>query len=706
MNQDVIESLQSLNDPHLTHAAIEASESGVIITNGLDHGCKVTYVSPAFERITGYAAPEVLGRNLRFLHGDNRDQVGLKALKNLVASGEAGRTTLKNYKKDGTPFFVDLKLSPIRDSNNNITHFVGIQNDVTEREHIQQQLIQRDELLEALSTLQSPRIQTNAETKDIGDEAAQHRLYERLLSTFTHITESQFGFVALVPHSSEGHPRFNVVAVTPVSGANASCQFHNNNLDHQFGFYNMHDLMGRVLTSQDCVTNNNVMPAPGAHVLPNGYPEVRSFLGIPLFGVDRLVGLIGLANREKGYDQTIIDYIRPLTITSSNVLLANQAKKDHRAAEESARRSEKMETISRLIGGLCHDFNNLLCSVRLNLELAESITQDVPTKELIRRSLDSVERGSDLPRSLLAFARGQESQPKAIDLDEFIRDTLPVLKKAVGERIGVEVNLQAASIIEVDPSLLQSTILNLVLNARDAIEQNGTILIKTARLSGNEDEHQPLPTVPQVKLSVIDTGIGIEKENLERIFEPFFTLGKSEDHSGLGLNMVREFVERSNGRLSLKSKLGQGTQIDILWPCTEQKRDDELASPTAAQKNDAINHILLVEDQEDFGASLGDLLRSLGYVVNVVSTGTEAITHLRDSPQYDLVVSDLMMPGRLSGVDVERYAAALVPPIPTLLISGYAEERGPKDVGDENHKNVLFKPFGKDQLITRLSEFS
>ncbi|HET6719093.1 MAG TPA: PAS domain S-box protein [Rhodocyclaceae bacterium] len=350
---------------------------------------------------------------------------------------------------------------------------------------------------------------------------------------------------------------------------------------------------------------------------------------------------------------------------------------EQRHAELALHQAQKMEAVGQLTGGVAHDFNNLLTVVLGNLQLLGLEVGERPElMELVQSATKAAKRGAELNRTLLAFSRKQRLAPAAVDLNGLIDGMAGMLRRTLGEQIQVVVapdrQLHPAM---ADPAQLETALLNLAVNARDAMPNGGTLTIETA--TAYLDEHyaeREADVTPgaYVLLAVSDTGTGMTPEVQRRAFEPFFTTKDTGKGSGLGLAMVYGFVKQSGGHLKIYSELGHGTTVKLYLPTSGDLAD--LAAPlTAAAQPQPTGHetVLVVEDEEDVRALVVRLLRGLGYQVLQAGDGRSALDILQQDTPIDLLFTDVVLPGGTNGPELARVAASRRPDIKVLYTSGY-----------------------------------
>jgi signal transduction histidine kinase/CheY-like chemotaxis protein len=349
--------------------------------------------------------------------------------------------------------------------------------------------------------------------------------------------------------------------------------------------------------------------------------------------------------------------------------------------EEELHQSQKLELIGQLTGGIAHDFNNILMVIQGNLELL-SFMMDEESKEYkkIETALTACTRGSALTKRLLAFARQKTLNPEVFDIKTYMENFSHILQPTLGESI--ENSVEIAPIlakIKVDPNQLESALLNLIINARDAMGQVGKLKIKVDNISSEQTKPMKKDKVPfgsYVRISINDSGSGIPPEVMKHIFDPFFTTKPPNKGTGLGLSMVKSFVEQSQGYITLSSDVGVGTTIDLYFP-TFTREEEQALEDRAATKKDFLKGgetILVTEDEEEVRATAVEFLKTLGYTVLEAENGDEGYKILRKSKKIDFLFTDVVMPGSLSGATLGEKAKKLYPHIKILYTSGYPEK--------------------------------
>jgi signal transduction histidine kinase/ActR/RegA family two-component response regulator len=432
-------------------------------------------------------------------------------------------------------------------------------------------------------------------------------------------------------------------------------------------------------------------------------------LGLILVG---LAGAIGAALAAFSISGALI---RELRERSEALAKETRARRD---AEAILAQTQKMESIGQLAGGVAHDFNNLMTVVIGNLDSAGrrldrgGAADAASISKPVAAALQGARRAATLTQRLLAFSRQQVLSPQQVDLNRLVSGLSDMLTRTVGETIAVETILGSGVWpTYVDVSQLENAIVNLVVNARDAIPEGGRITIETANASLDESYCRQFGDVTPgqyVLLSVTDTGTGISPENLSRVFEPFFTTKSAPTRTGLGLAMIYGFVKQSKGHIRLYSEVGQGTTAKVYLPrMVGAARAESIPAPAHAEHGGMPEAnpgevVLIVEDDEDVLNSTAGLLRELGYSVLAASDGPEALARLRASERVDILFTDVVLPHGMNGRMLAREAAALRPALPVLFTTGYARNAIVHNGQLDPDVQFLAKPYTQQELAQKL----
>lgn len=398
-------------------------------------------------------------------------------------------------------------------------------------------------------------------------------------------------------------------------------------------------------------------------------------------------------------------------------LVGNRARDDCRAAminvterrelEVQLAQAQKMESIGLFVGGVAHDFNNLLTAI---CGYGENIRENTPeddkeAQDNISAVLHAAERAVDLTRSLLAFSRKDTIHPRTVHIDETIENTLKLIRKVIGEDITVDTSFSAkGTIVIADPGQISQVLMNLAANARDAMPGGGRISISTCELTvqaGSERKYDLAGPGRYVMISFSDTGTGISKATLTRIFEPFYTTKEVGKGTGLGLAVVYGIIKHHKGSIVVHSSPGKGTRFDIYLPVVEMPATTGAATrPTSGRGGDET--VLIVEDEEMVRTFMQRILNRAGYKVVVAEDGEDAVTRFREHPDIAVVISDIVMPTK-NGVELYAELASMRPSLKMIFTSGYAPETVEEKRGSEGLAFIK-KPFHKNDFLAKIRQ--
>ena len=416
---------------------------------------------------------------------------------------------------------------------------------------------------------------------------------------------------------------------------------------------------------------------------------------------------IALVRNDKGETEQLI-----VQITDTS---------ERKSVNERLQKAQKMEAIGQLTGGLAHDFNNLLTVIIGNLQLLDGkLGSDEKSAKRVAEAIVAAQKGSDLTHQLLAFARKQELEPRNVGVNGLVQGMAPLVSRTIGENIELKVDVMNGDPHTlIDPSQLESAILNLAINARDAMGNNGKLTIETqsAHLDQYYAEKNP-DVVPgdYVMVAVSDNGCGMSAELLEKVFQPFFTTKAPGQGTGLGLSMVYGFIKQSGGHISVYSEVGHGTSVKMYLPLRAHAADssaarsnlhivaettpvsafvEQVPEPVAVRRP----KVLVVEDQEAVRAVACGFLEDFGYDVIEAGDGFQALAQLQENADVDLMFTDVVMPGGMNGFDLAQAAQSLKPNLKIVHTSGYP--KGAMVHQDEpRFKNgfIIMKPYRREEL--------
>lgn len=392
-----------------------------------------------------------------------------------------------------------------------------------------------------------------------------------------------------------------------------------------------------------------------------------------------------------------------LTINRANREMAERVAEAIAEAERSHQallQGQKLEALGRLTGGIAHDFNNLLQSMTVGLQLAEMLCTNPRAKRAIEACQRSAQRGTQLTRQLMTFSRSRTSEVKRVDLRTLILDMRELLSGALPSRVELSLELpEGIWSTSVDPLQCELAILNMSINARDAMPDGGSLSIRLSKVELGEEDERGLASGRYIQLEVADSGCGMSKEVQARVFEPCFTTKPVGQGTGLGLAQVYGFARQSHGVVSIDSEVNKGTRIIMMLPCANEIVEIAHVEHRALLPLTGTARVLLVDDDAEVRDVVAPMLEELGYAVDVASDAEMALARLAasDQPSADVLLSDIVMPGQLDGVGLAEVARSRYPHLRIVLATGYTE-RVPTELG----LRILTKPFSIQTLAAAL----
>ncbi|MCV6609584.1 MAG: ATP-binding protein [Amphritea sp.] len=375
--------------------------------------------------------------------------------------------------------------------------------------------------------------------------------------------------------------------------------------------------------------------------------------------------------------------------------------------EAQLRQTQKMNAIGKLTGGVAHDINNMLAIVTGSLELALDQVQDKSVRRLINTALDASDRGANLTQRLLAFARKQALRPEPVDPHRLLPGLLDMLHKMLGENIGLALQVECENwLCEVDPNQLETAIVNLIVNARDAMPDGGQIRIEASHIWVDDEAAQDigLPKADYITISILDNGEGMEPMVLERAFEPFFTTKDVGQGTGLGLSMVHGFVKQSGGCARILSEKEKGTAVIMYLPAVKPCfNSSEVVEPPLSVDEREKQVVLLVEDDPVLLEVITVQVQLLGYAVLAAADGERALDCLRENTEIKLLLTDVMLSGGMNGRELSEQAVQIRKDLQVVFMSGYSDDVLTHENSLDTDLILLQKPFKQQQLAEALN---
>ena len=570
-------------------------------------------------------------------------------------------------------------------------------------------------------------------------------IFDQLLADVINFTKAEFGFIGDVLHDGSVEPHIKIRAISNVTWDVAS---KNSYRPEVMELSNPDTLLGRALKSEHFYLTNNPTNAPLSVGLPYGHPTLRSFLGIPLKQGARTIGFLGLGNRDDGFDEGVVknlDYY--LTVTRH--LIQSMQEKDGlsttrlplekrqatmrdghgevmgvigtgqgvtalRENESVLLKSAKLESLGQQARDIAHDFNNLLTIIRGNLRLLldyDIVVKTDDLEDIINDALSAADKGAILNTQLSSLARKKILDANYVAVDKLLQDSLGLIANAIRGEAIVELNIASLTGgINIDRNLLENALINLAINARNTLQGNGKIILSCKRKLITRDESDLLNNIEPgsyVVISMEDNGVGIPEENRKKIFKPFFSAKEPSFGPVIDLSMIHDFVTKSGGAVDIRSELGKGTIVSLIFPAAN---DDERNHEAALKPREfKIKHgeqktVLVVEDEPRVRRYTCRTFRSFGFNVLEAEDANRAMQMLKTHQQeVDLVFTDIILPGNTNGRDLAQHAIVKYPGLDVILTSGFDKV----DVGSETQEThklpIMKKPFSKEDLSIMLS---
>jgi signal transduction histidine kinase/ActR/RegA family two-component response regulator len=435
---------------------------------------------------------------------------------------------------------------------------------------------------------------------------------------------------------------------------------------------------------------------------------IISFAGYPLIVEDRLVGVMAMFARQPLADDTL-DALASVADIISQGIERKRAEEALHASEEQLRQSQKLEAVGQLAGGIAHDFNNLLTVISGYSDLTlMRLDKEEPIRSNIEEIKKAGDRAASLTRQLLAFSRKQVLQPKLLKLNAIVSDVDKMLRRLIGEDIDLLTVLEPAlGQINADPGQIEQVILNLAVNARDAMPLGGKLTIETSNVSVDNEHagnHTAIRPGNYVMLALSDTGTGMDADTQRRMFEPFFTTKVQGKGTGLGLSTVYGIVKQSEGNIGVYSELGKGTTFKVYLPRVDDVAQIETVPDAVADLPNGRETVLLTEDEDPVRRLTKTILELNGYQVLEATCGDEALSIYKSHRgQIDLILTDVVMP-RMSGRELAQTLQTIRPDIKILYLSGYTDDAIVRHGLLDQEMSFLQKPFTPDALLRKVRE--
>ena len=614
----------------------------------LDATGTVTTWNRGAERMKGYRPAEIIGQHFSRFYTEEDKAAGLPQ-RALRTAAETGRFETEGWRvrKDSTRFFASVVIDAIRDDAGNPVGFAKVTRDITER---------------------------------VLAEAALRESEQRFRILVQGVTD--YAIYMLDPHGNitnwnVGGERIKGYRESEIVGRHFST------------FYTEEDLAAGVpARALEAAAKEGRYEHEGWRIRKDG---TRFWAGVVIDPIRDPQGrLVGFAK---------------ITRDMTDKRLAEEELAKTRGALAQA---QKMEAVGQLTGGVAHDFNNLLTVITNGLDLlSRPLRDEIQKQRIIDGALRAAERGARLTQQLLAFARRQPLRPETCDLNRLITGFEPVLRRACAESIEIELTLAPGPFAaDVDAAQFETSLLNLVVNARDAMPDGGRLRIATARETLDAAHARRMSDIKAgeyVLVTIEDTGTGMTRQVIDRAFEPFFTTKEVGKGSGLGLSQVYGFITQSGGHVGIDSQRGKGTTFSLYFPASMKPVQDEAAEMTGRAVAGRAR-VLVVEDDPEVLEVTVAALNHYGYEVVIACDGPSALELLRRDDRIDILFTDIVMPNGMNGLELARWAVQLRPQLGVLLASGYPAAALSSDYGVLGESAFVFlgKPYRNTELLEKL----
>ncbi|MBI2354467.1 MAG: response regulator [Deltaproteobacteria bacterium] len=695
--------LQAESELRKFYLAAEQSPSQLVITNtkGL-----IEYANPRLCEVTGFTRDEIIGQTPALFKSGRMPSLFYRSLWDTLRAGQEWQGEFLNRRKDGSFYWERASIAPIKDSGGTITHFIKVAEDVTEQRRAEESQRRSLKLSEAITAANLRFIETGS----------LNQMAAVLLDTCMTITNSPFGlFYELRQSGDAGILALSLASFDPVSEETV---FRDIQYDiRRNGHFELkrHEsiLFAPVTEGTTVVVNTPEENLWKGCTCPVCTPTLNTFAGIPLKIGTTVIGMLGLANREGGYLKEEIQEMENFAQTCALAIGSAKAELDRTQAREQLRQAQKMEAIGQLAGGIAHDFNNLLTVINgYSTLLLQKIGANEQMRKEVEQILSAGERASTLIRQLLAFGRRQMLEPRLLNINTLIASLHKILCRLIGENITLSTELATdIGMVRADPSQIEQIIMNLVINARDALdERGGSITVETANQyldAAFARRNRGAEAGDFIMIAVRDTGMGMSEELIGRIFEPFFTTKAQGYGTGLGLATVYGIVKQSNGYIKVRSEVGMGSEFRIYLPRVAEGAEQVAAVDLHRRKGASIRDsglILIVEDERAVLDLSATTLRSRGYDVLTASGPQDALMLFeRHAGEIDLLLTDVMMPV-MSGPEMVQRMLAKRPDLKVVFMSGYTDEKLRMSEFPDEQLAFIMKPFSPDNLINMISD--
>jgi len=659
----------------------------------------ITYANQKFCDINQRPETELIGQNHRIIKSDHHPHAFFKQLWDTVTQGKVWRGQIQNQASDGNRYWTDTTIVPFMDNKNKPYQYITIRTNISASKQAEQSLQRLNRSLQALSACNENLVKATDETT--------------LLHSICNVIVQNAGYhLAWVGYA--GHDREKTIR--PVAQAGFEHNYLNTlNLTWSDSVQGKGPTGTAIRNGEPCIIRNitkdsRFTPWRDA-AMRCGY---RSSIALPLKENNQTFGALNIyASEADAFDDDEVKFLQELASNLAYGITTLRSHEERELLQKQLQHAQKMEAIGQLSGGIAHDFNNQLSVVIGYLDFLREYLKDTgqPQQWAEVASRSSL-RCINLTRQLLAFSRHQAREKNVVNLNTTIKEMKAMIERSLTPEVEVQYSLNHSPwLTEIDPNEFQDALLNMVINARDAMPEGGKLLIETSNQYLDNDYvalNPWLETGDYVQLTLSDTGIGMDKETLEHVFEPFFTTKPKNKGTGLGMSMVYGFAKRYRGHIKLYSESGVGTTIRLYLPRTHTtKTDISIQDSHPLPLATGNESILIVDDEIDLLQLADQYLKSLGYRTQHAENAAQALEILKADDNIDLLFSDVVMPGGMNGYELAQQATQLArplnrPELKVLLTSGFTAKTMAHNGLARFSAHLLDKPYRKHDLAQRV----
>lgn len=760
--EDITDSKRSEEQLRLLSAGLHAAANAILIT---DCDGVIEWVNPAFTTMTGYTQEEAIGATPRqLLYSGEHDADFYRELWTTVLRGDVWRGRMVNRRKDGTLYHEEQTITPVRDPGGQVRHFIAVKEDVTRRLEAEDALRRSEERYRTLfdgipmglyrTTPEGRFVDANAamvgllgcqdqaellamSVLDLYDSPGARQRFLSLLESADEVRGVDLRLrradgrriwarlSAAVERGPDGEVQFIEGSLEDVTERRANedqLRFQGQLLDAAGEAVIATDMEGRIQYwghRAEALTGWSAREVVGRDVVDTIVPEAaRGEVRERMAGV-RSGETCSVELELERRDGTAV----PVQVTEApihdelgrvgGVVGVYRDLSAQRSLEQQLRQAQKMEAVGRLAGGIAHDFNNVLTAIQGHIEFLIDALPEGDLREDARVVQRSAQRAGRLTQQLLAFSRKQVLKPQVMDLGMAVRELEGLLRPTIGADIALSISAEPeVGRVAADPGQIEQVVMNLVVNARDAMPAGGVIELVVRPSDPGELEAaipEAAPAGPHMVLEVRDTGVGMDASVLDRLFEPFFTTkAAAGEGSGLGLSTAYGIVRQSGGHVTVESEPDRGTTFRVYLPRVDDPVSSSLPASQGREGREGRGPrqtILLVEDEHAVRSLARRVLERAGYEVVEAAMPTEALAHMEaaEASDIDLILTDVVMP-EMSGIELVERVLARRPELPVIYMSGYAEDEAVRrGMADARHR-FLAKPFTPADLRRNVDE--